>query len=252
MSMDACRAKLYEMAGIHQCGFVSGRCILDLSTMLRRVFDSQKVSGLELIMVSIDIKKAFDSLRRDALTHMLNQVLKDEHPDSVQYLIELYTEQFLTLRRGDRLKKVATGVGVRQGDPASPALYNAVVGLVLTQASKEWSTAGHGFVFKKDETTHHLSILAYADDTTLLATSVESMNFMLKDTDRRLRKLGLEIHPGKSEAVWSKSPEATISSPLRIRNKEVPLVKETTVVGTTWGFGHRPDSQLQHLSLIHI
>ena len=92
----------------------------------------------ELLIVSIDIREAFDSLRRDALTYMLGQALKEEHPDSVQYMTELYTEQFLTLRRGDNIRRVPTGVGVRQGDPASPALYNAAVGLVLTQAEKEW------------------------------------------------------------------------------------------------------------------
>jgi hypothetical protein len=98
MALDACMLELNAMARTHQRGFVSGRGTLDLTTMLRRVFDSQKTSSTELLMVSIDIRKAFDSLRRDALTHLLGQALKEEHPDSVQYMTELYTEQFLTLR----------------------------------------------------------------------------------------------------------------------------------------------------------
>jgi hypothetical protein len=134
----------------------------------------------------------------------------------------------------------------RWGTPGGPALYNAAVGFVFTQASKEWRAGGHGFIFHKGQTTHLLPILAYADDTTLLATSVNSMLYMLGDADRRLNTLGQANHPGKSELIWSKSPDATITSPIRLREKVLPLVTETTIVGTTWSFGHKPDSQLKH------
>ena len=102
--------------------FVGGRATLDLTTMLRRVFDSQKTSSSELLMVSVEINKAFDSLRRDALTHLLGQALQQQHPDSVQYLVDLYTEQFLTLRRGERLTRIATWGWSAAGRPRQPSI----------------------------------------------------------------------------------------------------------------------------------
>ena len=75
--------------------------------------------------------------------------------------------------------------GVKQGDPISPLIFNAIIDTLLEQLE---SLPGHSI----DE-NHTISSLAFADDLILMAATREDAQKLLLHTKGYLRALGMKI-----------------------------------------------------------
>ena len=119
-------------------------------------------------------------------------------PPFLTYLRELYGDAQTRLRIGTELNElIKLGRGVRQGDPMSVHLFNAVIDLSLDGLGPELGTEIGGV-----KVNHS----AFADDIALIARSPAGLQALADDLDRQLTLCGLELSTGlqgKSASICS-------------------------------------------------
>ena len=86
-------------------------------------------------------------------------------------------------------KSFKFGRGTKQGDPLSPALFNAVLESVLRQIQPAWRKKGYGIALGTED-TDILTNLRFADDLLLVASSEQQVKHMLEDLMNYSLKVG--------------------------------------------------------------
>ena len=80
--------------------------------------------------------------------------------------------------------------GVRQGDPISPKLFNAVIGEIFKKADLDNGINIDG---------ERLQNLRFADDVVLVTKTTKEMEEHLNKLNTESKKCGLKIHKGKTK-----------------------------------------------------
>ena len=157
----------------------------------------------------MDFKKAFDTVWH----HGLWKRLIDEGVNgrALHILQSLYSGiRQCVLVDGETTRHVPSYLGVRQGCPASPSLFNIFIDELVKELKKlqlginvdsEWLTA-----------------LLYADDDALLENSAEDLQKLITAVDVYCRKWRMSLNLRKSEAmvipmqVSNKSPSQVVEA----------------------------------------
>jgi len=241
--------------GDEQQGFLPGRWIqynlrfvLDLLHGLhyKKFIHNTSIEAEGLLMLFIDFKKAFDTVRWDYLARIV--AARDKQcPELMMVMESLYKQHTANIMGGESPTPINVNTGVKQGDCASPLLFNLALEDLLTRIR---TANTRGLVISK----HNIKSVAYADDTTLLSTmrhalttidivnswSAESgvyINYrktdgilvspenatanQLHDILATLRSLQINIH------VWNKSRNAELGTYLGIPINTFPAVTQS-------------------------
>ena len=139
----------------------------------------------------IDFKKAYDSVRRQALYNIL---IEFGIPKKLVRLIKMYlTETYSRVRVGKNLSEMfPIRNGLKQGDALSPMLFN----FALEYAIKRVHVNRDGL---KLNGTHQL--LAYADDVNTLGGSAHTMKENSEALLVATKEIGLEVNADKTKYV---------------------------------------------------
>jgi len=154
-----------EIIGDHQCGFRRNRSNIDHIFCIRQIVEKKWEYNEPVHQLSIDFKKAFDSVRREVLYKIL---IEFGIPRKFVRLIkmsptETYSRVWVRKNVSDRFP---IRNGVKQGDALSPMLFN----LALEYAIRRVQVNQYGL---KLNGTHQL--LAYADDVNILGGSIHTL-----------------------------------------------------------------------------
>lgn len=182
--------RLTEACAIHprQRGFTEAPgCSENLAILdgLIRVSKSQRKT---LAVVFIDLTKAFDTVSHKHIAEVLERRGVDE---LIRGLIQdSYRNCYSTIKTayGDT-RKIGIKVGVKQGDPMSPLLFNLAFDPLLHMLER----LGLGFSVGGTAITS----LAFADDLVILSDSWEGMSRNLEILDRFSDLTGLRANPTK-------------------------------------------------------
>lgn len=172
-----------------QKGFVQDQgCasnVFTVDSLIRQV----KRSGGTLAAVFIDLSKAFDTVPHKLIIDSLkarkvDKIIVDLISDS------LYgCKSIIKLQRG-QTRPMHLKIGVKQGDPLSPLLFNLAIDPLLYALER----SGQGAELDND---NKLTVLAYADDLLVLSNSWNGMAQNLKILEIFCELTGLKVNPQK-------------------------------------------------------
>jgi len=166
-------------------------------TQLQEAADEWQVP---LWIAAVDFRKAFDSVSHSAIwTSLAEQGVPHAY---VALLSKLYDNQTATVRtdRTSRLFNIERGM--KQGDPLSSLLFNAVSEHIMRRIKVKWATANKGLPLHPHmSAANTLTNLRFADDILLVATSLTDISSMLADLSTEAQTAGLRLHPDKTKIL---------------------------------------------------
>jgi hypothetical protein len=231
-----------------QAGFRRGRSCQDMTFVMRMLRGYSKEMKRKLYSCFIDLRKAYDSVDRDALWMVLKWYGVDGH--LLKMIQLLYGDLMATVRVGDeRSDKIDLKSGVKQGCVLSPILFNIYLDYVMRQAMSKMKEKGVKIMMgeendwddpvkkgnrRQDRDEMDISALLYADDTSLVATSYDDLCDMIKVLDDTMCEWGLTISIIKTKIVVFGDDETDTRDPMMLRGEEVNVVNEFKYLGSVF------------------
>ena len=169
-----------------QKGFRSGDGVAQHVLTLQSIIDEAKRELRPLSLAFLDVRKAFDSVSHDTIKLAMRRL---GCPDPfLVYIRELYARSSTVIEHnGERSGPIFTRRGVKQGDPLSPFMFNAVIDWAFSALDEHL-----GFSFGDIRVNN----LGYADDVALLSDTRAGLRSQLGKFESHLVKGGLTISAG--------------------------------------------------------
>ena len=192
------KGTLLQEQSVDQAGFRAGFSCDDHLFVVTLMSEMFHELHLPLWLVAVDFRKAFDTVSHTGLwLALLQQGVPSTY---IRVLIKIYSGQSGKVQ-GDRLSKpFDIQRGVRQGDPISPLLFNAVLEKIMREVAQSWHTKRWGV---KPRGRRRLLNLRFADDLLLVGASLHQAKSMLRDLIAKAREYGLEVHETKTKILWN-------------------------------------------------
>ena len=169
--MGRIRTLLCSRQPVEQAGFKPGFSCEDHLLALTLVYEAMREFNNEFWMALVDFRKAFDTVSHCFLW----QALYDQQVPTVYISIlqRLYSGSSAYISLDVCSRTFTIRRGMKQGDPLSPLLFNAVLQKAMESLKRSWNERGAGIrICLENETTRQLQDLRFADDVVLFATSM--------------------------------------------------------------------------------
>lgn len=175
-------------------GFRKGRGTLDNIYIIKRVVDAEVYGkGNTVYACFVDLSAAFDKVNREKLWSIMRKKKIDEN--LVRKIEELYEDTTCAVRvNGKETKVFRTRIGVKQGCPLSPVLFNIFVSDLEEVLRRNQDG---GMVIGKEKVWS----LGYADDIVLLAYRAEELRNMIWRLKRYFDKKELILNAEKTKVM---------------------------------------------------
>ncbi|KAH9583147.1 hypothetical protein MS3_00000436 [Schistosoma haematobium] len=178
-----------------QADFRHGRGCIDHIFTIRQVLEHRYTYRRPTIVVFLDLKAAFDSIDREILWQCL--LLKGVPQKCINLVKALYSNTTSRAKAyGEMSSAFAAPIGVRQGCPLSPFLFNFIIDLLMgiTFSSTEFS----GIDLLPGGP---LIDLEYSDDIVLFGEDADKILSLLVALSNNARMFGMRFSPSKCKLL---------------------------------------------------
>lgn len=233
----------------YQSGFLVNRSADDTLFHINRIADTFWNHDTPLFILTLDLKKAFSLvdihtlpailIRRGVPTYLVNRVI-----DAC-----LFERTKVNWQEHVTATYIKT-VGIKQGCPISPYLFDLILDELLQNVKKRLHDKTLGFQLflgEPDSPISLPSLSAYADDMTILATSLVELDHVLTELVPELKVHGLEINPKKSELVLKTSRpdlKTALADSYQLGGLQIPTRPCTIILGVTHSHNMHRRSQI--------
>ncbi len=179
-----------------QHGFRAGDSTLTPIMMTKMAMQAARKCGMAMVSVFLDITKAYDWVPRDVLYETLEQYQFSQHV--IKLIKALYLDN-VYVKLGSKVSSTPfqSHLGVRQGCPLSPLLFNLVMDRVLRTALPTL----HGVPLEDDQGLWTLKLRAYADDIVLFSVDQDTAAADTATLTAAMAAAGLTISVDKTKYV---------------------------------------------------
>lgn len=172
-----------------QFGFRSGRGTTDALFLIRRLMDNALATKHDgLVLLAMDLAKAFDSVSPEALLQALRRFgIPDCFVDAVA---AMYSNRTFCIRDcGATSESFPQHFGISQGCPLSPFLFAIVMTVLLHDTATQLQQA-----FPDSQSGLHVDELVYADDTLLVGVSSDHVQAYMECIEAAGKNYGLAFN----------------------------------------------------------
>ncbi len=198
-----------------QCGFRSGRGCIDMVYCVRQLVEKAREHNTQVFMLFIDLRKAYDSIPRQALWQVLRKY--GVPPTMVSLLRSLHEGMKAEVTMDEQVTpEFEVCNGLRQGCVIVPALFNLYFNLVISQWREKCRDFGVDILYKCGgkligERTRRpccikVSKFLFADDAAAVGTSRRSMERAASILKSVISKWGLVLSIPKTKLLVAGAP----------------------------------------------
>ena len=209
----------------------SEHLLLLLTNQILTLLDS--TTPQHIVLVSLDIKKAFDTVDHHLLLHKLD-CLYNFSPKSVSLISSYLMDRVQYMRAGKAISPACTiSKGVPQGSILGPLLFNIMINDMLSTCRDSYS---------------------YADDTTVLfsrPTLLESLHHsseVVQSLQTWYTNNGFSLNLSKTNCMLWTNRKTTLPKSINISGTEVPVSSTSTVLGIALDSKLNFNEHIQQLS----
>ena len=193
-----------------QTGFIKGRDIGENIRLLSDIMEQTEKKNIPGILVSVDFRKAFDSLEWSCIhstLHLFN------FAESIRQWVNVFYSDIesAALDNGYSTNWFKPSRGVRQGCPLSPYLFILMAELLSSKIRQDPLINGiclFGSEFKLSQ---------FADDTNLFCSDLKDVEKVLNTVGSFGQFSGLELNISKTKATWLGKWPKRKSKPMRMK-----------------------------------
>lgn len=199
-----------------QAGFRKKRSTVDQLFVINQLLERAREYSIKLNLLFIDYNKAFDSVFHNKVWEALgNQGIESKWTNVIKNLYEGAQARISQEQKG---RWFSIERGVRQGDPLSPNLFNAVLEEIFRKL--EWKDKG---IMVNGKRLNHLR---FADDIVLITDDLREMEEMANELRTESSRVGLEMNLGKTKLLTSQK-----EAEFKINDNKIECVDEYKYLG---------------------
>lgn len=212
-----------------QTGFRRSFSTMDHLIVINQLIEKYKEFNKDLNIAFIDYTKAFDSIE---ISYLLQARNKQEVPEKYVGIIKhIYTHAIASICLDKEGKTFSLHRGVKQGDPMSPKLFNALLESIFRRLN--WTDKGLNIDGKR------LNNLRFADDVALLSESKDELIQMIKELKEACKSIGLSMNEEKTKVMNN-----TGDDNYRIDNTTIEVVEDYKYLGHIVSFKNRQSKEI--------
>ncbi|CAH2016998.1 unnamed protein product [Acanthoscelides obtectus] len=206
----------------NQRGFTAVDGTLANCMVLQAYIRNRVGAGKGYCVVSLDVRKAFDTVGHGSVVGALRRFGIDE--GSIRYILSTLTTSETAIKvGGEQTGSIQIRRGVKQGDPLSPLLFNMVIDELLSRLN-DGNRGGTILPGVK------VSAMAFADDIILLEDEEVNLPLTLSEVVEFAGARGMVLNPGKCSAMVVGSVKGSLvprkEYGLKIDGRRVAMVTE--------------------------
>ena len=198
----------------NQNGARSGRSTAGLVLTIRRILEGIKERNLNAVMVFVDFKKAYDSIKRPEMIQILSTY---GIPEPLLKTIELlYTDTWAKVVTSDgSTTPFEITSGILQGDTLAPYLFIICIDYCMKKAIGN-DEIELGFTLEARKSRRHppkvITDADFVDDLCQFSDNTEAAQKFLLKVEEQCSKVGLHINAKKTEFMSFNQNSPTIKT----------------------------------------
>ena len=200
-----------------QTGFVNGRYIGQNIRLLNDIMDYTDIKKLPGIFLFVDFEKAFDTIEWSFISKTL-EVFKFGCNFKNWFSVVYNNIQSAVMNGGRMTEYFEITRGVRQGCPLSPSLFILTVELLALKIRQSPNCRGIRLPNDKEA-----RISQFADDTTIITSSSDSLKSHLQTIEVFGSISGLKLNRKKTKAMWLGSMKHNTGKILEFKSTREPV-----------------------------
>jgi hypothetical protein len=236
---------LNEIIDPSQTAYIPGRSVIDNIRSNMYVKDHCKKKGINAILVSLDAKKAFDSVSHEYIEEvLLNYGFGPKLRNTFQVLYKDITARVLV--NGHFSSKIRIERGVKQGDALSCAIFILCIDPLIRNLNKNKKIIGISMKTKMSNKRFEHKSSGYADDISIICRdSRECLEGIFEEYQRLTRRSGLELNAEKTEILrLSEAEEKDYHFKYMGSQHVIKNVRKIKICGVY--FAYDEDIEVQH------
>jgi hypothetical protein len=213
-----------------QGGFMPKRSTHDSGFILESLRDAQIKRHKKLYAVFLDLRKAFDTVNHKIFLQKIG-----EQPGVDRAWVRQISRMLVDRKLKLYDAMIHLKVGTVQGSPISPLLFILFIDPLIQRLKK----LHLGINLLNKEASCMICCLLFADDTALLAESLEDLDAMLRVCSEWASEFGMSFGPSKSQATQLAGKLPKQRPEIQMDGEVLPWVSEVKYLGFSISEGRR-------------
>ncbi len=191
---------LPSILSVTQTGYIPGRQVNDNSRLLEEIINKYKNSNNIAYLITLDARKAFDSVDHNYLAHVLT--LFDFPISYINNVRTIYSNLSSSiLVNGFTSDSINIEQSVKQGDALSCALFIIAIEPLLRQINNNKKIQGLKLSSSNDENDFTLKDMSFADDITAICSNLEGIQYIINEYLNFSKYSGIKLNIEKTEIL---------------------------------------------------